>query len=487
MKQKKINNYEKILLFIFMFLPILVISWNLDNDTWFLLNHGRYIWQNGIPHIEPFTIHTDMQFVMQQWLFSTLLWVMYDKIGRIALILGVYFLSILFSFFMYRLCMYLSKQKFYLSVVLTTYASFVIYLWFAVPRPQVVTYMLILLEMFCLEKYVNNQKWRNLLALPLISILQINLHASMWFLLFAFTLPYLINAFKFKIGQFESGGYRKLPLVTVFVTMFAVGFINPYGFSAITYIFRSFGKSLIDRHVNEMAVPDIRTIPGLVFYFTLFVIVMVYMCNKEGNFTVRHFLLLLGTTFLALRSQKSIPFFIMGSFLPMAANLSNQAEKLRFGCEDEHKNKIQMVGVACFLALIIGLAVNIRIEKYNISDDYPVTKKAIDYLAKQEKEKIKVYTGYSDGCYAEYKGVKVYIDARAEVFLKENNLKKDIFEEYISLRSGEIHYKDFLKRYDFTHILVRKSELLNTYLEEDDDYQVVYKDKNCRIYVPVNK
>lgn len=94
-----------------------------------------------------------------------------------------------------------------------------------------------------------------------------------------------------------------------------------------------------------------------------------------------------------------------------------------------------------------------------------------------------MYTGYTDGAYAEYMGIHVYIDPRAEVFLKENNKKFDYFSEYITLQSGDIYYKDFLDKYIFTHILVSKKDILYTYLQRDNDYVVVYEDSDCRIYI----
>ena len=37
-------------------------------DTYFVMNLGRYIEENGIPYVDPFTIHENLQLVAQQWL-----------------------------------------------------------------------------------------------------------------------------------------------------------------------------------------------------------------------------------------------------------------------------------------------------------------------------------------------------------------------------------------------------------------------------------
>ena len=73
---KKIKNMlvnyhpSKKMLFLYFNIPlILVLFWRVEyNDIWFLLNHGKYVLNNGFPSIEPFTIHQNFSFVMQQWL-----------------------------------------------------------------------------------------------------------------------------------------------------------------------------------------------------------------------------------------------------------------------------------------------------------------------------------------------------------------------------------------------------------------------------------
>ena len=66
-----------VLLQLLVFLPCLFIMLQLNNDTWFLLNSGRYVLQHGIPTIEPFTLHQNFGFVMQQWLTAVIFWVVY--------------------------------------------------------------------------------------------------------------------------------------------------------------------------------------------------------------------------------------------------------------------------------------------------------------------------------------------------------------------------------------------------------------------------
>ena len=104
---------------------------------------------------------------------------------------------------------------------------------------------------------------------------------------------------------------------------------------------------------------------------------------------------------------------------------------------------------------------------------------AVEYLLQQDDaEDILLWTNYNNGDFAEFMGIKCYMDTRAEVFLKENNQKKDIFHEYVSLEKGKLHYKEFIDRYHFTYYLTTDSDILYTYLANDPDYQIVYEDDN---------
>ena len=63
-------------------------------------------------------------------------------------------------------------------------------------------------------------------------------------------------------------------------------------------------------------------------------------------------------------------------------------------------------------------------------------KPGIDYLEKNyDLRSVVLYTNYNNGSYAEYRGLKPYIDTRAEVFLKSNNHKEDIMMEYYFIQN----------------------------------------------------
>lgn len=488
MKIKNISDtqFEKIFLSSLIFLPVLIISWNLDNDFWFLISHGREVVTLGIPHIEPLTIHENFDFVMQQWLFSTIVWDLYSKYGEIAIIIFFTVLTVSLGVLLLKFSYICSNKKIKTSSLVSLVSFLSICCFFIVTRPQVFTYIFIVVELLSLELYAKTEKFLYLCVLPVISVLQINIHASMWGLLLVFALPYLVNSFTFSLWNLKSEGYKKIPLFVVLIAMFVCGFINPYGIKAMAYIFSSYGQELLDNTINEMAVISIKEMQGLLFFVILFMVVLVFKREKKPGIELRYELLLYGTTILTLMSQKSLAFFLIGCIPFFSAVFGILEEQIVILNSNKKRTRILKSILPLYVVLIIACGLSIKINQYSYEDSLPQSYKAIDFLSERvsDKKKAKIYTSYESGGYAEYKGFKVYMDARAEVFLKDNNHQEDVFEEYIKMQLGDIHYNDVLNKYNFSYLIIDREDILHVYLNDDENYELIYKDDNSKIYKP---
>ena len=217
--------------FLLMFLPLFVVGKALDNDIWFILNNGRYVLANGIPHIDPFSLHEGFSYVMQQWLSATIYWSVYSRFGVIGLNILLLTLFGLFIFLFYKLCMLVSEKFFFVSFSITLLASGFMFPFFT-HRPSAFTSVLLLIELFALEKYVRENEIKWLFMLPLISVLIINLQAAMWPMIFIFGAPYVIDSFELKTKALKTQGYPTVPLLVSALTVLLSGFINPYGIKA---------------------------------------------------------------------------------------------------------------------------------------------------------------------------------------------------------------------------------------------------------------
>ena len=273
-------NYEKIVLLALMLLPVLTVSLNYDNDFWFLLNHGRYVVENGFPVIEPFTIHEDMQFLVQQWLFDVIVYYLHTALGKLGILALVYSCSFVFLLLAYKLCMLMSDGKFVLSTLLSALSYLVICLWYMVSRPQIITYILLLFELYTLESYAKTGRWKRLIVLPLISMLLINVHCAMWWMAFVFLIPYIIESV---LCQKEPRMLQWCHLCLCAVVMVAAGLINPYGVASLGYVFTALADNSLSSSIMEMCAPDIKSLTGVCFFGLLLFVVVCYIGNRQGK------------------------------------------------------------------------------------------------------------------------------------------------------------------------------------------------------------
>ena len=474
---KKIKNMlvnyhpSKKMLFLYFNIPlILVLFWRVEyNDIWFLLNHGKYVLNNGFPSIEPFTIHQNFSFVMQQWLSSVIFYLSYSLLGKYGLLILTLLVTGYIIFISYKLCMLLSDNRYSLSVLISTIVTTLLAASFITSRPHIFTFAIIITEIYLLEKYIKEEDKRYLYPLTLLSLLEINLHASMFFMQFAFILPYLIDSFKYKIGPLKSSGYTKKPLFITVILMFLVGFINPYGINAITYIFSSYGNSYINEIVEEMLPVVITDSVGKVSFFLIFMIVSIYIFYRKNDIKPRYFYLLIGTIYLTLSSQKGLSYLIIGGILPLAYYLKPAFKKDTV--KEKKKSYSYLLSSSCLV--VISLLVVIGTDSMTFTYKF---KEGIDYLLENNKAgDITLYTGYAEGAYPEWQGIKCYIDPRAEIFLKGNNKQKDIMEEYYLLQIGNLDVNEFLEKYKFDYLLVIETDYLYNNMDDIENYKLVYE------------
>ena len=462
------------------FIPCLVLTLQLNNDLWFLLNSGRYVLQHGIPTIEPFTLHQNFSFVMQQWLSASIFWVVYSKLGAVGVLSLVFLLYCAVVAGISALCWHISGGNVFATFLGSILSSAMLKL-VMVSRPMTFTLLILICELYLVERFISSSKPKFLFPLPALSALLVNLHAAMWPIQFVLLLPYMIDAFRFKLWILEGQGYPKRYFFPAIGLMFAAGFLNPYGWSAMTYVFRSYGFQEISL-VMEMQPPNIGDGTGMVIFGALFLVLAFYLLKKERETKLRYALLTFGTAVLSLSSMRSVAFFAICGFFPLSylmRNVTLPENKITSG-----KGVLRLrIVLIVLVTLVAGAMIARRVVLFAKEDTLPEASNAVNYLVEKEpQENMKLYVGYNDGGYAEFMGLKPYMDPRAEVFVKKNNHVSDVMKEYYLLQSGELYYKTVLEKYQFTHLLVAKGDILFTYLPYDADYERVYQDGDYAVY-----
>lgn len=507
-----------------------------EADTYFVVNLGRYILEHGFPHVDPFTIHENLQLVAQQWLSGVLFWEAYKNFGVEGLLAVDSFFAAATVLIFWRLCLFVSGGNKILSFVLSFFAA-IFYSTMVVPRPQVISATLLLVEVFCLEKFTRTENPKFLIGLPLVSVALSNFHAAVWLMSLVVCLPFLF------VKNFR---HIKFLLAAMVVTALC-GLLNPYGAEAMTYVFRSYGIESLNENIREMGTPTAHGFQGKCFFLAATFLIF---SLARGKVPWRYIFLSGGITFMALMHARNLPLFYFLATFP-TAYVWREFSLEKFKTQrvpmtilifllvaaftavsvvlfKEFLNdlslplKILLVAAVLFvlyvllipkvegrilhptllprknLSLLCGFFLVSGIFLVTIASTQPkpshMYTDAIKFLLRTEcPENISLYANQGVGGLAGYFGVKYYIDARSEVFLKANNGQKNIFNEYLDFTSGKINYKDFFARYNFTHILITNEEaFLFDELSADKNFRVVYESERvdgskvirCKIFVP---
>lgn len=471
-KFKKFFKDNKVLIVIILFLNFILMNLKFVRglqtiDLFYLIPQGKYILNNGIYHIDPFSIHNGLHVVVQNYMSSCLFYLIFKVFSWNGFVIYTILCNALICYLIYKICLLISSNNKGLSIIIMVINDILLY-YFLVPRPQLLSYINLLLVIYLLELYVHKNNKKYLYFIPLISILQINMHASLWIMIFLFMLPYIVE------GIFKK--YNIKPILFIFLISLVCGLINPYGLENITFIFGSFHNKYMTSLIPELYKTWFNTLWGTIFLIILIINSLIYIIFVNKKVKIRYLCLYLGTMILGLSSLKGFSNYLLCSIFPFAYYFRNKKFNIDYSIISKLCN-IFIIVLIIISSLLIVLKRN-EVQEYVAGNSYSFLLKHYD------KDNIRLYSIMEDGGYGMFLGVKSYLDCRAEYFIKYNNKKYDILKEYFLLQHSKININEFLDKYKFTHLLLNSGDIMFK-LSEIDGYKLIYIDKEYeyKLYV----
>lgn len=470
---KKINIFPNVCILLGILSGILVIyhifANNPDNDMWWMMSTGRYILENKtFPKINPFIIHKDFNIIIEQPLLAILNYRIFSLFG----VNGLRCLSGLF-YIIDGILIYVWVGN-YSNDKITKYFSLIIYTWIILlyinTRPTIISLGIMLIELIILNKVQNNYKKKYLLFwLLLLSIIEINIHSALWWMLFIIMFPYIIpNIFsKDVIPQFIKNIKLYCPIM---IGMFLAGFINPYGINNILFLFKSMNNTKLFQTILEMQNPTIIHPLGTVIVACI-IIFVIYLYNniKDETINITTIYMTLGLLLLSIMYYRNFYVLII-AILPIFCSLSPKRAINVSKIEGVFINIIYIIVIGCILSEFKNISFNIKTPEY------------INILNQYNKDDIYLYNNFNEGGLLEWYGYKVYIDARPELFQKVINGKEDIADEYYDISTNSLNknaIEDFINKYQFNFLLTDSYNTLYTYLACNNDYEIIFTDNEA--------
>ena len=451
---------------------VVICSNELDNDSWYVLAEGREIVENGIYYEDQLSMHEGLEVTVQNYGFAAIFYLLYQAFGSVGVYIAMLLLNLLLCYLIYKICMLISNKNVNLSLILMILTDLVLGRWFVVTRAQLLSYCILMLVIYILELYIKTDKTKHLWWIPLLSLAQVNLHASVWPMILLTIGVYIIDGIK--QPKLHLDGYRKWPLIAVGLTSLLVGFLNPYGIKMMTFILTSYGIQEANAFVIEMHPFNLETSSLIALYVVIATTLILYIFGNNKNIRMRWLFLLFGFLALGINTFKGMAYLILVLLFPLAAVYKNTKVE-KWGTRKSRWMVASWMGIFAVLTIIICIVIMLpEIGRRGPSEEMIG---AIDMLDQEvgdiDKKTLDIYTGYNEGGYLEYRGYKPYIDPRMEVFIKSNNGKADIFQEYYEMYNGDMEKDEFLRRYDFDYLVVREGEKL--YDLPNSKYEKIYE------------
>ena len=312
------------------------------------------------------------------------------------------------------------------------------------------------------------------LLFPLLSVLEINLHAAMWPMLLIFLLPYFFESTLGRLAFFSArfDSTRAIPWRTLAVyaaLIFVFALLNPYGLEMLGYGISNCGTPSLRYISTEMQPLAVRA-PFLVVLIPLFTVYMIWKWLR-WHFELPLLLLMLGTSCMAMIAERSLFLFFPCVMLALARL---GCREFPFACSPRQKRRMMCVGTAAMSLLL--LASFILLPKNVIPAEWSAGLQAMrEDAAAQGIDIGNVYAVREIGSYLTFAQIPVYHYSCDEAFTGKMNRRRDILAEYHAVQEQQLPYEEFLRRYDFHYLFVKNDDYLYDALASDEDYTLLYE------------
>ena len=483
-------------IFFFSMLAVCISAIGVAYDYFYMVPTGRYILNHGIMRSTVFSV-LDMKLVVQQWLYCVYLYVI-SPLGGFGIIAGILLVFLLINLVVFRILRVKGVDRISAGLVLFFCFAFSFCGYLLEIRPESVTFLLCVLEIYLIEKYIKTGRAWLLYLLPLLMLLEINLHGSMWVVHYIVALPYLFGFVLTKIiNRRKADGKEKaqpkknaVHVILTGILMTLMLFVNPYGIDMILYTPRTFlAKTFRYLTVSELGRPDLFSPVGLAIVIVLAGTVFLVVKKKISYSSLCAVVIYL---VMAVTYNRNISYIYLAMFYfltELALYLKGPDVNLSL----ELNRKQKTVGIILSFLAAVSLSV-VAYKFLFLSGDFlskNVPTKIIKYLDENASKDTVIYTGFNSGNYLEYSGYEnIYVDSRPEIYMEKLNGTYDLLPEYSKYACyvfysefiSDEEYREYLDRYGFEYLVTDVEMKLRNYLERSGDYELVLSDRGYSLY-----
>lgn len=157
-KKNKNLQFEIVALILITVFSIAIAPKGLQNDTFYTIKIGEHISKNGIDMKDTFSWHQNLKYTYPHWLYDFIMYGIYSIGGIKGIYISTCILSAILGICLYKINSKLADNKI-ISFIITLGSMYLIKGYIAA-RAQLVTFILFIIELFFIERFLENKKIR---------------------------------------------------------------------------------------------------------------------------------------------------------------------------------------------------------------------------------------------------------------------------------------------------------------------------------------
>ena len=547
-KRKKFNiNFTIVAIILIAIFCVCITPRTLQNDTFYSIKIGELIKNNGIDMMDHFSWHENLSYTYPHWLYDFLTYFIYLIAGFKSIYIVTCILSALLGISVFFVNSKTTKSK-PISFIITIGVMYALKPYIAA-RAQLVTFILFIWELYCIERFIENKKIRYAITLVIISTLIANLHVATWPFFFILFLPYIaeyiisvvsdiviykktkklvikhkmkvaqknnnierIKELQIKLNELEEknekikqkrkdtnkNSYKILLnkndnvkfLIIVMVICAFTGLLTPTGDTPYTYLYKTMKGNTTENISEHQPLTLINNTEAIC---TLVILISILTFTKT-KIKLSDLFFAGGLCYLMFSSRRQFSMLVLiGSVVlgrlvvDMITRYSKNGLK---DVDDVVKNNLVLVLLTILMGIFSYNSIKpVLDDKFVSEKSYPVS--ACDFILENiDLSTAKFYNEYNYGSYMLFRGIPVFIDSRADLYAPEfsGNKDEDIFSDFINTSSISKYYEDTFEKYNITHVILGKKSKTNLIINKshDENYKEIYSDDNFVIYERLN-
>ena len=449
---------------VFLCLSFALLSFfHVDPDYYWHIKVGEVISKTGIVNHDLFSWTMQGKYWMShEWLFEVLLYGFRWVFGKYHAV--VYCLS---SFLLLFTILLLTNYQSYLKNIAYTivYLLFfgILSLGFIQARPYLLSFLLLGITIYLLFDLYNHSESKKIYLLPIITIIWANIHGG------SSNLPYLfcfifgiMGMVSFQFKKIESKKLKKKQIHRYFIVMILCIIsvcMNPHGIKMLFYPYINMADSTMINSIHEWQSSSLH-IPFHYTYFVFLLFLLFTFLFSSKRIQFLDLILFLICTYLGL---KSIRFWIFTPIIMSYVIFSYVEVK-----------KIRGFTSSFIILSIFFISIFFFHNSLSLPSYYNISNEALSVIQKENPKRL--FNQYEYGGELIYHNILVYIDGRADLYSGK------VYKDYYSIIDLKKEAISLMKKYDFDYYLISDKCSLYTYLDNSDQFDLIYSDKNIYFY-----